>query len=378
MRIAILWCSIALTLTKFAYADPIISDVKVFSGCPWKEMVVRYTVEGTLDHWCCLFVRVKDKKTNLSYGPYYFDEAEVTPGRHELRWNAHEAFSIRSDSAVFEVGLEDSPQYCVVDLSEGANAVKYPVAYRMNPPVGSFNTDEYKTTKLVLKRIEPGSFGNSPWIITLSKPFYMGIYEVTLRQYMLVTGKKPNYTIDDMYPVETVSYDDIRGSNRGSKWPASNDVDADSFMGLLRKKTGIAFDLPTDSQWEYSCRAGTTTRFYWGFDADDAYFWYEENANGNCQIVGLKKPNAWGLYDMSGNAQEWCLDYYLDGQGYVYSGVNPKGPEYSPSGVPGRVLRGGSSSDSASACYSGSSSRRCQSHDMGYGTDGFRIAMSWE
>ena len=153
----------------------------------------------------------------------------------------------------------------------------------------------------------------------------------------------------------------IRGSSNGAKWPSSSAVDSDSFMGKLRARTGLDFDLPTEAQWEYACRAGTTTTYYWGNSMNGNYAWYSDNSSSTSHIVGTKAPNAWGLYDMSGNMWEWCLDWY----GTLAYGTDPKG---SSSGT-GRVGRDGSWHGSAGLCtssyrYDGYSS--AASYDRGF------------
>ena len=241
--------------------------------------------------------------------------------------------------------------YCVIDLSAGANASSYPVTYLAEPPSGGFNVDAYKTTKLVLKRIEAGSFimgsnqTNESHRVTLTKPFYMGLFEVTQKQWQLVTGSNPSYFSDDKRPVEKVSYNAIRGSSNGAQWPSSNAVDSSSFLGKLRARTGLDFDLPTEAQWEYACRAGTTTTYSYGNSASGNYMWYSSNSSDQTHEVGTKSPNPWGLYDMHGNVWEWCLDRHNNTLSY---GTDPKGP----SSGSRRVSRGGGWSDSASFCTS--------------------------
>ncbi len=201
--------------------------------------------------------------------------------------------------------------YCVIDLSGGANAESYPVAYLDREPKGGFNAPEYKTTKLVLKRVAAGAFimgadqTNEAHRVTLAKPFYMGLFEVTQKQWELVMESNPSKVKGEKDPVCNVCYDMIRGSYEGSEWPTSNAVDAGSFLGKLRAKTGLDFDLPTEAQWEYTCRAGTTTRFSHGDNEDSAY--YANDQRGALE-VGTRKPNPWGFYDMHGNVWEWCLD----------------------------------------------------------------------
>ena len=271
-----------------------------------------------------------------------------------------------------------SALYCVIDLSAGPNASKYPVSYLAAEPKGGW-TDEYKTTKLVLRRIEPGTFimgedqTNESHRVTLTKPFYIGVFEVTQKQYELVTGYNPSRFKGDKRPVERVSYYMIRGGAKGRQWPASAAVDANSFMGKFRARTHIeTFDLPTEAQWEYACRAGTTAPRYDGSDINDfeslmklgRFLWNQKTRGrsepdsdfkqhkpdgkggswGNHTSVGLYKPNAWGLFDVYGNVWEYCLDWI----GALPYGENPVG---AASGSH-RVLRGGSWNFPAKFCHS--------------------------
>ena len=137
-------------------------------------------------------------------------------------------------------------------------------------------------------------------------------------------GSNPSYFKGPKNPVENLSWDDCQG-----------------FLSKLNAKTrGIrgTFQLPSEAQWEYACRAGSTTRYCFGDDESQLgdYAWYEANMAGKTHPVGEKKPNAWGLYDMHGNVWEWCQDWYDD---YPKSAVDdPVGP---PMGA-AHVDRGGS------------------------------------
>ena len=259
--------------------------------------------------------------------------------------------------------------YCVVDLSAGVDASSYPVTYLAEPPSHGFNVDEYKTTKLVLKRIEAGSYKMGGSInVTLTKPFFIGLFEVTQKQWSLVTGDNPSRFSGDKRPVEKVSYNAIRGLSEGANWPASSAVDSSSFLGMLRARTGLNFDLPTEAQWEYACRAGTTTIYSYGNSADGNYMWYDDNSSSQTHEVGTKKPNPWGLYDMHGNVWEWCRDWYADNPS---GGSNPQGFSSGSS----RVLRGGSKYRDASYCTS--SNRGDNSPSRKDRDDfGFRLAMT--
>ena len=282
------------------------------------------------------------------------------------------------------------PKYVALDLSGGTSATSYPVEYFDDIPGGTWS-DEYKTTKLVLRYIPAGSFmmggrdtdypgavNTNLHMVTLTKDFYMGVFEVTQRQWELVMGNRPSAVSNKTYyakrPVENISYQDIRGSSNGLNWPNSMEVDAGSFIDTLRTKSGLdSFDLPTEAQWEYACRAGAETALntgknlssmsnsvemleagqYWEQSGwiENGYKWTADvfaNAETNkaTTYVGTFTPNAWGLYDMHGNVWELCLDIFSD---LTFGEIDPVGPniEYSS-----RVIRGGSWRHPSWACRS--------------------------
>ena len=260
--------------------------------------------------------------------------------------------------------------YCVIDLSGGRNAAAFPVSYLDEVPTGGW-TDEYKTSKLVLRRIEPGSFMMcGSYHVTLTKPYYIGVFEVTRKQYELVMGDVPGYSPGDMRPVDGIEYFMLRGSTLdGADWPASSMVYSESFMGILRAKTGMSgFDLPTEAQWEYSCRAGTTSLFNNGGSSENdlkllgRYLGNHQDGKGGytgMTTVGSYLPNAWGLYDMHGNAWEWCLDRYGD---LSDGAVDPAGPEMGSA----RVLRGGSANFAPEYCTSSYRLNRTYTYCLGF------------
>jgi formylglycine-generating enzyme required for sulfatase activity len=167
--------------------------------------------------------------------------------------------------------------------------------------------------------------------VRITKPFYMGTTEVTQAQWKAVMGNNPSEFQGDDLPVETVSRDDCQ-----------------EYLKKLSANEGKAYRLPTEAEWEYACRAGSTTRFYSG-DDDQALYgvgWYNGNSGDKPHPVGQKKPNAWGLYDMHGNLWEWCEDGY---------GEYPNGDQVDPTG-PAQgaecVLRGGSWLNDSGDCRS--------------------------
>ena len=336
-----------------------ISNIEVFSGWPWKEVVIGYTIAGSADETMSLELTAKDNASGKTYVCKTLEGVDLTPGRHVIKWNASaDGAKFKSDDVVFmaRVVTQAEPLYCVVDLSAGVNATSYPVSYLDDVPVGGW-TDEYKTTKLVLRRIEAGTFRmRNQYDVMLTQPFFMGVFEVTQRQWELVMGTRPSYFNNSNYyaprPVETVSYDMIRGSSAGAGWPANNAVDATSFLGKLRVKARLDLDLPTEAQWEFACRAGTTTDYnngtnYTNPHAQDSNMdvvgRYEYNSrtgfSSSCApsagtaIVGSYVPNVWGLYDMHGNVEELCLDW----SGSSGAVTDPKGA----SSGSRRVKRGG-------------------------------------
>jgi formylglycine-generating enzyme required for sulfatase activity len=171
-----------------------------------------------------------------------------------------------------------------------------------------------------------GDDDETPHQVTLTQPFELGVYEVTQEQYEAVMGTNPSRFKGSQNPVEQVSWDEaVEFCQRLSELPAD-------------KSEGYTYRLPREAEWEYACRAGTTTEYSFG-DGDGLlrdYAWYEDNSTKMTRSVGQKRPNQWGLYDMHGNVWEWCQDWYGDFQNGI--AIDPTGPASNDS----RVLRGGS------------------------------------
>ncbi len=365
-----------MTLTAFALAEVSVDNVVAKQRYPWNGKVdITYTVTGDMAAELpdgtvpILSVTAEDRGNATNYvaaASALSGDTGAAAGAHHIVWDLEaQGLEIVSTNVVFTVAYAPPP-YCVIDLSAGSNTASYPVSYLAEPPSGGFNTDEYKTTKLVLRRIEPGSFimgggSDESHRVTLTKPFYCGVFEVTQRQYELVTGSNPSNYKGDKRPVERVSWNTIRGDSVTYNWPGSANVNPNSFMGRLRARTGLDFDLPTEAQWEYACRAGTTTDYNNGTnyggndDGNDSNldqlgrYWYNrsDGMGGNTDahtVVGSYQPNSLGLYDMHGNVWEWCLDWY----GTLAYGTDPNGA----SSGSYRVIRGGSWHYSAGGCTS--------------------------
>ena len=387
MRSAFLCAVAILPLALFA-ATPQVKNVKAFQQYPWNKVCISYEVEGSIaanassGKFPFLYITATDKTTGKTCGSvsacdsFLSGDTGEKAGLHRVIWDVSaQGLTINSASTTFKVMYVDEI-YLVIDLSAGANASSYTVAYMTSPPTGNgglgFNVGTYKTSKLVLRGIAPGTFtmgsGNQSGKVTLTKPFYIGIFEVTQKQWELVMGDNPSGCESSDYqkePVERVSYNRIRGSSSGANWPNSSAVDSDSFLGKLRARTGINdFDLPTEAQWEYACRAGTTTKYSYGNAASGDYMWYSDNSDNTTHTVGRKQPNAWGLYDMHGHVWEWCLDWY----GTLSYGIDPKGPASGSY----RVLRGGGWYNDAVNCTSASRNSSTPSSVSSY--YGFRLS----
>ncbi len=348
------------------FAGSAIRNVAAKPRYPWGKVDITYEVVGDVSEgmpdwfYPVLVVTATNRIAEACYiatADFLSGDVGTEEGLHHVVWDLKaQGFHFKSDDVLFRVAycekIKPSYQYCVIDISAGSSAASYPVTYLASPPSGGFNVSKYKTTRLVLKCIEAGSFKmGGTYDVTLTKPFYCGLFEVTQRQWQLVMGGLPSlclttsYGMGDSYPVHFVSYNTIRGSSADTGWPSSLPVASSSFLGKLRERTGLDFDLPTEAQWEYACRAGTTTKYSYGDSVNESYMWYDGNSSKKSHEVGTKSPNPWGLYDMHGNVWEWCLDRYAKS---LLGGTDPKG-SFSGSS---RVLRGGSWGKEASCCTS--------------------------
>lgn len=182
--------------------------------------------------------------------------------------------------------------------------------------------------------------------VRITRPFYMGKYEVTQAQWKAVMGTTVSQQRD-----KSVIPLNLKG--KGPKHPIYY-VSWEEAVEFC-KRLGDDFRLPTEAEWEYACRAGTQTRFNYGDDPNhselDEYAWFYDNSHNTTHPVGQKKPNAWGLYDMYGNVSEWCSDWFTFIDGYKNAGsVDPTGPSSTKSSS--HVHRGGSWLEKPNECRS--------------------------
>lgn len=295
-------------------------------------------------------------------------------GSGEMRtiaWNAYESWpdhKFKNGEVSVKVtawATNSPPDYMVVKLvgeDKGARTF-YPSADWF-PGVGGVTNDMYKTDYLVMRRIPAAGKTfrmGSPdsekkrnadneilHYVSLTNDFYMAVFELTKKQYRNVVGSGPNeryFSYVPTNPVDAVTYNAFRGSTK--LWPRDgHDIDTGSNLHVFRSTLNLpTLDLPTEAEWEFACRAGTLAARYDGS---------EHPGSGNDDVssiawlgagssephgVGQLIPNGYGLYDMLGNVDEQCLDYFSSGSAYATRGetvIAPQGPETSS----GHVIRG--------------------------------------
>lgn len=259
----------------------------------------------------------------------------LAAGEHRLVWNADTDVPNALHENVEVTVSADNSLYMIVDLTK-VNG-KYPVSYRAGPPVGGWPI-EYKTKHLVLRKIKAGTFRmgspSSEWgrrdnedvhMVTISKDYYIAIFETTMAQSFLAGGPS---TTNSVY-LWTPEYPFYRSGSSGNSTPNPYAESTANVAALvsesLSNATDFDFALPTEAQWEYACRAGTSTALYTGANPSSKnHIWIELSGyelfkgdagpyalNSTKMLpVGMFRPNPWGLFDMYGNVQEICRDLY--------------------------------------------------------------------
>ena len=277
----------------------------------------------------------------------------LEPGEHSFHWRPDQCWPNHVlDADRFRVTVQawakDDPPDYLVCLLDPPRSYRFYTSEAALP--GGIESETYRRDKLVLRRIhaagvtwrmgspagEKGRAGSIENVraVTLSQDYYIGVFPFTLGQYCAVQGLNPSSRTreDILSPLVGWSWIHIRYNISGNSypdtdpipWPEDRSVASNSLMNSIRRATGgIECDFTTAAQWEYACRAGTTSARFdgsecpydwskrWDADEDAAmedYAWYANNSGTHIHPVGAKKPNPWGLYDLYGNVYEMCLD----------------------------------------------------------------------
>ena len=350
----------AMAAAGVLLADVSVEDVKCTQRYPWNGLVdIEYTIACD-DPEAEIYVNPVgfNGDTGLTVFPTHFtgDGATntVKAGKHTMVWDAKAdmgLFASKNFQIKMYAGKTLAP-YVVVDLSSGPDGENFPIRYSLTGP--DISDDTCRTTELWLRLIPPGTFmmgspadelGRSDnedlHKVTITQPFYIGVFEVTQEQWYRVMGRthygNNNSILGDntlaSYPVTYCLYwNELRGDH--NKYSADSfTVDGNTFMGKLRLKTDKnGFDLPTEAQWEYACRIGTRSalndgtnltgvfgcnnlnrlgRYYSnGFNGSDERHWDNPPQHNTTEKVGCYLANSYGIFDMHGNVGEICRDTY--------------------------------------------------------------------
>jgi formylglycine-generating enzyme required for sulfatase activity len=333
-------------------------SVNLFKGAAFYVYVQAYNSYGNSDYSNMDYFAISD---TLSLSPSSLSLSVGQTGSSTISGGTSPYRAESGNTAVATIALSGSTLYVVGVSAGSATITVYDSAGDLGTVsvlVSSTYTNNLGMTFILMSAGtftmgspsgEPGRLSDeTQHQVTLTQPFYMQQTEVTQAQWEAVMWSNPSYFEGcPTCPVEQVSWDDVQ-----------------VFIGYLNAQGIGTYSLPTEAQWEYAARADSTTAFYnggiteigSGYDPNlNAIGWYTYNSDSKTHPVGQKTPNAWGLYDMSGNVYEWCQDWFSSS--YYDSGAmtDPTGPS---SGVY-RVLRGGAWNDGA---------KRSRSADRGYGS----------
>ena len=400
MKLKVLTMVVAAGL-GFAAGAVGVENVSATQRWPWNNLVdVDYEITGAADgdEFVVELTATSAGGAKTYKASTYRNDPIGLPGQNRLTWDLGADYpEMKADD--FEITVSAKPfvnsategVYLVIDLSSGASSAKYPVRYTTVPPVHSKNApDVCKTTEMWMKRVKKGSYpfwgtdtnhGTGIYTVRLTKDLYAGLFECTQQQWFQVTGKWPakfsNETWRATRPVESINQGDTIGT---TDYPTYG-VQKSSFVGKVRQRTGLkTFNLPTEGQWEYVCRAGRTQSSIVpaGKTLDDiARYWHGEVDNVSDYSIGPEEhgtacvgsflPNNWGFYDVCGNVSESALDAGISNEqlqlfhaaeieatGYV---TDPQSPPNRPGSGDiyaehfyWHVYRGGGYDNSASRC----------------------------
>ena len=351
--------------------DPLVSGVTASQGAGTRKVTVGYTLANEPA------VITVDVQTNRGDNVWVSIGADkqasitgdlnklVQPGNHAVVWDAKKDWPdqlITGGNIRFAVSAWTTnapPEWMVVDLGAAtpATSVSYYASEDRIP--GGISDARYKTTHMLFRKIpaggvewlmgspdnesgrmttERGELREKQHRVILTDDYYMALFETTQKQYSKLDDTHVSSPSGDTYPLNRATLTELRGETKGLGWPTNHDVDDTSWFGKLRTATGLDFDLPTEAQWEFACRAGTTTAYccgiastgtpnqhVFGVSGIEAYAQYTYSSSSKLQFVGQKRPNGYGLYDMMGNVNEMCLDWLGDYPNDGGVSVDPRG-----------------------------------------------------
>jgi len=387
-----------ILLAVVAEAAASVTDISLVQDSRTHVVKITYTLSGTTAAIVTLDILANDVALPAARVTALSGDVNrmVAPGTRTIRWSPDDDWEGQTlDAAKLKARLtvwdaSTPPPYLVVDLARGGTwpavgVVSYTNCtyfYASEAAIpGGITNKLYKTDRLAMRLIPASDitwrmgcpstevgYGReddtdlcTTRYVTLTNDYYLGVYPLTQKQYYhiaLATGgylqEKPTFPDVELLPMSPLTYNGLRGSKgAGIDWPDTgrNSVESTSLLAKMRARYGIDFDLPTSAEWEFACRAGTSTGLYtgqelvtaWetgtngnfapvGFAFHQAYYYYKELAETDARFtmpsttggnwtfdgwtkycwlvpVGQRLPNAFGLYDMLGNVEEWCLDW---------------------------------------------------------------------
>ena len=367
---ATLTCAIAADAETSA---PVVSDVHFTQDAITREVMVTYKI----DKPAVVTMDITTNGVSIGGAHLWYQGGDVnrlitdTNGVKTITWAPDKAWhgnvtapGVEVRAVVTAWATNAPPDYMVVDLSGSGNVMYYATAEAVP---GGVTNETYKTRSIVMRKIPAANVtwtmgcgstaSTSPHKVMLTRDFYIGIYELTRGQ----AGYAASGTSGVTHPLTNIKWNDLRGNGSAtSTWPQQEQGSPQNgvIVTRVRSKTSVRFDMPTRSQLEFACRAGSGEDVYATADGPgfalsgneakfDQYEWGSASSGGGAHPVGELKPNAWGLYDMLGNAGELVLDWagasYDPGEVYI----DPKGPDSNASEL---RLRSKSYADGRNPC----------------------------
>jgi formylglycine-generating enzyme required for sulfatase activity len=353
LSVAALWASAdeRLVSLKSVSQDPSSRVVTVKYALGTAPAIVTMTVETNAECWTAIDGSAL-RNISGDIGRIFRETSdELTVKWYPTAsWPDHAFESGQARVVIKAWRLDDPPQYALFNLIT-TNDVSF---YESEEQLPYKITDGiFKTDILVMRRIPAANvtwrmgamdkeLGRNGWemphYVKLSSDYYMGVFELTQRQFARIwrgsyESKSSKYQNQPKSPAVGLQWVDLRGSGEDYDFPGKGHaVSPESLLGLLRSHTGQDFDLPTEAQWEYAARAGVGGPFQDGINYwDEEVYqlgWFKDHSSNTVHEVGLCRPNAWGLYDVHGNAGEWCLDW-ISYDITMYK-LDPEGPRESP------------------------------------------------